>query len=453
MIDYDGNYGIFTKLGLIGGFLSDANAFQKSLANVRSPNFVGKFTGNAKTSLLLEYMPSIDGQISSVSNLIPDLLLGVATNVVIDSIRAHDPLIPADLSRCMSELVRQMKLDSKTVRSMNTSVISTDATNKNIALVAIRNRDGGDNQFTLAEKVRLEVTSDSYTGGASPGNEGFTVIARDAASNAYNHDYPAGSGASVALSRTNITASSSDGNIVENGTFTIASDTLATAPAGWVAISPYGSAGVNWKTTTDGLKIVGNSTSDVRLQQEISNSVNARNVYAFHFRAKAPVALTTGTLAIDLVDSAGNILVDDSNNYLAFSANLSALTTSFSTFTGFFVFGTKNPTEVHLRIRCTTADTTEVVMDRLVLTEMTELYSGGPFVAVLGLASQPLITGERIDLDFSKSLATVVNGSPATLTYTNNTFQVLFDRLFSIGAGGFTLPYSASPNINDSLIA
>lgn len=453
MIDYDGSYGIFTKLGLIGGFLSDINSFQKSLVNIKSPTFVSKFTGNEKTSLILDYIPSIDGQISTVSNLIPDLLLNVATNVVIDSVRTHDPLIPADLSSCMTELVRQMVLDSKTVRSMSTTVSITDSSNKNIALVAIKNRDGGENQFTLAEKVRLEVTTDSYTGGASPGNEGFTVITRDAATSAYNYDYPAGSGSTVTLSRTNITASASEGNIVENGTFTIASETTPTAPASWVAVGSYGTAGTNWKTTSEGLKIVGNASSDVRLQQEISTGVTARNVYAFHFRAKAPSALTTGTIAIDLVDSTGNILVDDSNNYLAYSVNLSTLTSSFSTFTGFFVFGTKNPDVVYLRIRCTTADTTVVIMDRLVLTEMTELYSGGPFVSVLGLASQPLTAGERIDLNFSKALATVANNAPATLTYTNNTFQVLFDRLFSTGAGGFTLPNSATPTINDSLIA
>jgi len=336
---------------------------------------------------------------------------------------------------------------------MSTTFTITDSTNKNTVLVALKNRDGGDNQFTIAETLRLEVSADSYTGGTSAGNEQFSVKTVDSATDVYNYDYPAGSGSDVTLSRTNLTASQSEGNILENGTFTIASTTTATAPAGWSSVGSYGTAGTHWVTTTDGLKIVGNITSDVRLQQDVSISITARNVYAFHFRAKAPTALTTGSIAIDLVDSTGNILTDDSNNYLAFSANLNTLTASYTSFTGSFVIGSKTPSEVYLRIRCTTAENTQVYMDRLVLTEMTELYTGGPFISVLGLASDPLTTSERVDITFSKSLATVTNGQASTLTYTNNTFQVLFDRLFTTGSGGFTLPYSATPTISDSLIA
>lgn len=452
-MDYDGNYGIFTKLGLVGGFLSDINSFQRSLVNVKSPAFVSRFTGNGKTSLVLDYIPSIDGQIESVSQLIPDLLLQVASGVVIDSVRTHDPLIPADLSQCVAELVRQMKLDNRTVRGMSNTVSVSDPSNRNTVLVAMRNRDGGENQFTLAETVRLEVVSDSYTGGASPGNEQFTVITRAASSNIYNHDYPGGSGSGISLQRVNTTAAIGEGNLLENGMFQTPLSTDAGIPDTWESEGGYGSAGVHWKVDPAGARITGNPASDVRLRQEIIGGVTARNVYAFHFRASAPVALTTGTLAVDLVDASGNILVDDTNNYLAASINLNTLTAAPAVVSGNFVIGSKTPAPVFLRIRCTTAENTVVLLDRVVLAEMSELYAGGPFVAVLGTASQPVSSGERIDIVFTRALSAVVSGSPSSIPYSSNTFQVLLDRLFGTGSGGFTLPYSNTPNISDTLIA
>lgn len=442
-IDYTGEYGIFTKIGLIGGFLSDINTFQNSLASVKSPPFVDKFTGERKVSMVLNYIPSIDSQIESCGDLVPNLLAGVAADVIIDGVRKHDPLIPENLSDCMAELINNMKADSATVKGFTTTATVFDTSNKNTVVIGLRNADGNTNQFVFSEKVRLEVSSDSYSGGASPGNETFDIITKDAAGSVYSHTYPAGSGASGTVTRVDITGSQTGGNALENGTFTIASDADVNSPAGWSIVSNYGTMGTNFQKTSTGLKIIGNISEDVRITQEITSSVTARNSYAFFFQAWAPVALTKADayLYIDLVDSGGNLLTSDSNQGCSFSIALNSLTSAETVYTGNFVTGTKMPSEVFLRIGCTTASSSEVRIKNLAFSEQTQLYPGGPYVSVFGLPSSPVVNGERINLVFAKS------------GETNNTFQVLFNRLFSMADGGFTLPFSTSPTIADSKIA
>jgi hypothetical protein len=440
-IDYTGDYGIFTKIGLIGGFLSEINTFQNALANVKSPPFVDKFTDERKTSLVLDYIPSIESQIQACSDMVPNLLVNIAANVVIDGVRKHDPLIPENISDCMSELIINMNADSQTVKGFTTVASVADVSAKSTVVVGLRNGDGNHNQHIFSEKVRLEVSSDSYSGGTVAGNEIFTIIAKDQASSVYNYDYPSGSGATGTTARVDVTASQSSGNSIENGMFTTA--TSDKGPEGWSVVSNFGTMGTHVVSTTSGLKIVGNSTEDVRITQEITSSISARNSYAFHFRAWAPVGLTKANafLYLDLVDSGGNLLVSDSNQACSFSVALNSLTSTETVYTGNFVTGTKMPSQVFLRIGCTTASLSEVYMDRLALAEQTQLYSGGPYVTVFGVASTPVVTGERINITFTKS------------GETNSTFQTLFNRLFNMAEGGFTLPFSSSPTIADSKIA
>lgn len=448
-IVYDGTYGIFTKIGLIGGFLESINAFQKSLYYAKSPTFVEKFTLNGKTKLVLNYIPTIESQISLISDLMPNLFLDVAANALIDTVTTHDPLIPKNVTACMNELVSQMLKDNKTVAKLKNTITVSDPSAKNVVVWENKNTKGGPNQFTLAESIRFEVSSDSYTGGASSGNETFSIITKDSVDGAYSYDYPAGSGASDTFGRVNIRGSGSEGNILLNGTFTEPDTTVITAPLSWDSSASKGTKGTNWITTTSGLLITGNATQDVRLQQNVTTYINTNALYSFYFKLNAPVALTTGDFQIDLIDDYGTILASDVNSMLSFSVPLSTLTSTDSVFTGSFVMGSKKSPIVHLRIRSTLESTKTLYVKDMVLSEMHEVYPGGPFVSVLGLPTAPLYKGDRIDNVITKAKD---DGTTNGATYTNATFQILFDRLFGTSPSGFTLPNSATPNIPDSLI-
>lgn len=454
MIDYTGNYGLFTKLGLIGGFISDINDFQKSLVNVKSPALVTRFTSNGKTKIVLGYIPAIDSQISSVSNLVPNVFIDVAEGVLIDAVTTHDPLIPATVTDCLQELVSQMYLDNMTVQRLLTTVSSvSDASGLNIINVAMVNADGGVNQHTLAENLRLEVSSDSFTGGAGSGNETFNVIAKDQASDVYNYDYPAGSGASINVSRVNMNASASEGNSVTNGNFDLFDAATPTIPSNWDAVTSYGTPGTHWLISENGVKF--QNKSSIRIQQNAASAISAKKVYHLHFRFKlnsvAPVS--SGSITVDLVDSSGNTMMDNSNAYLAKSVLFNSISQGelgqYQNVDATFAVGSKTPSTVFLRVMCNGTDQSGVTVElnRLVLSEMSQLYTGGPYLSVLGLDSEPIYKGNRVNISITKTLD---NGSN---TYTNETFQVLFDRLFATAAKGITLPYSTVPTIPDSLIA
>jgi hypothetical protein len=152
------------------------------------------------------------------------------------------------------------------------------------------------------------------------------------------------------------------------------------------------------------------------------------------------------------VDSADNTMVDNSNAYLAKSVLFSSINAAnlgvYQNVSATFVVGSKTPTTVFLRIMCNGTNQTGVTVElnRLVLTEMNELYTGGPYISLLGLDSEPMYTGQRVNISITKTL----DGGSGT--YTNNTFQVLFNRLFSTAEKGITLPFSTVPSVLDSLI-
>lgn len=452
MIDYTGTYGLFTKLGIIGGFVSDINTFQKSLVNVKSPALINKFTSNGKTKIVLGYIPAIDSQISSVSNLVPSVFVDVAEGVLIDSVTTNDPLIPPNVDDCLLELVSQMKLDNTTVQKMANIVSVSDPSGLNIINVALVNADGGANQHTLSENIRLEITSDSFTGGSGAGNETFTVISKDPATGVFNYDYPAGSGSNINVDRVNMNASSAEGNAITNGNFNLTEVSTPLIPNNWDAVAGYGIAGTHWLTSSNGLKI--QNFPNVRLKQNVSSSISAKKAYHVHFRFKLNSAsvLASGSITVDLVDSANNTMVDNSNAYLAKSVLFNSISESnlgvYQDVNATFVVGSKTPNPVFLRIMCNGTDQTGVTVDlnRLVLSEMYELYDGGPYISILGLDSDPMYKGQRVNISITKAL----DGGSGT--YTNNTFQVLFDRLFSTASKGITLPYSTTPTISDGLI-
>lgn len=454
MIDFIGTYGLFTKLGLIGGFVSDINTFQKSLVNVKSPALVTRFTSNGKTKIVMGYIPAIDSQISSVSNLVPNVFIDVAEGVLIDAVTTHDPLIPATVTDCLQELVSQMKINNITVQRLLTTVASvSDDRGLNIINVAMVNADGGVNQHTLAENIRLEVSTDSFTGGAGVGNETFSVITKEAASGAFNYDYPAGSGSDISVDRVNMNASNSEGNSITNGNFNLFDATAPTIPSDWDAVATYGTPGTHWLISANGVKF--QNQANIRIQQSASSSVSAKKVYHLHFRFRLNSAATvsSGSITVDLVDSSGNTMVDNSNAYLAKSKLFSSIAAGdlgvFQDVDATFVVGSKTPSTVFLRVMCNGTDQTGVTVElnRLVLSEMSQLYTGGPYISLLGLDSEPIYKGDRVNISITKTL----DGGSGT--YTNNTFQVLFDRLFSTAAKGITLPYSTTPTVLDSLIA
>lgn len=460
MIDYTGTYGLFTKLGIIGGFISDVNAYQKALATIKSPAFTDKFALDRRSKIISTYIASIDSEIKTSSYLVPNLLVDVASEAVIDSVTTNDPLIPKDLDSCLVELIYQMRKDNKTVARVEPTYTIADYDSSyvvsplslNNVFVLLKTPNGWENQFVVAEKIRFEVSSDIYSGATSQ-NESITATSLAQSDDKYSYDYPAGSGISTTFERVNVYSSSSGGNLVTNPTFQDVETATPLIPNDWVAISGKGTAGTNWFKTSSGITFTG--SSDIQIKQEITN-VESNTAYGYQIKIKltSASALSTGSFSLDLVDSSNATLVDNRNlttsSEFTFATQPLSTLNTYVTINGGFVTGALTPSIVNLRLMCKGTDQSgvSVSVEYVALTKMTELYETGPLVAFFSVKDSIMTKGQKIDLTINKSIPT----SSGSLPYTNNTFQILFDRLFSTGSKGYTLPYSSVPTIPDTLI-
>jgi hypothetical protein len=318
--------------------------------------------------------------------------------------------------------------------------------------VLLKTPNGWENQFVIAEKIRFEVSSDIYSG-ASAQNESITATSLAQSEDKYSYDYPAGSGISTTFERVNVYSSASGGNLVTNPTFLDVETATPLIPNDWVAIAGKGTAGTNWFKTTSGITFTG--SSDIQIKQDIPNiESNTAYAYQIKIRLTAPSALSSGSFSLDLVDSTNATLVDNRNlntsSEFTFATQPLSTLNTYVTINGGFVTGALTPSVVSLRLMCKGANQTgvSVSLEYVALTQMTELYETGPLVSFFSVKDSVMTRGQKIDLTINKSITTATGSLP----YTNNTFQILFDRLFSTGSKGYTLPYSNVPTIPDTLI-
>lgn len=170
-------------------------------------------------------------------------------------------------------------------------------------------------------------------------------------------------------------------------------------------------------------------------------TLEAGTVYAVNLLAKTDSVPAAGVLTVDLYDGSA-IINDDATTANSFTISAPGLTTSFVAKNGFFRTPTILPPIVYLRIRISTgvSNTSSVFIDQVQLVAATELYLGGPQVAIF--AGSTPFQGE----------------DTALLECTNNRageFQEWFERAFDMREKGLLLPSDtgASETQADSLIA
>jgi hypothetical protein len=129
------------------------------------------------------------------------------------------------------------------------------------------------------------------------------------------------------------------------------------------------------------------------IKQRIDHQLAARTVYAVCAWMKVDAYPAAGTMIMDLVDGAGTVINDVQGAANSISINPQSggdlSTSAFTAITGFFRTPTVLPEIAYLRIRISVAisATASVFIDEVTLIEATELYAGGPFVAVFAGAT------------------------------------------------------------------
>lgn len=172
--------------------------------------------------------------------------------------------------------------------------------------------------------------------------------------------------------------------------------------------------------------------------------------YAVNLWAMADVVPAAGVITVDLVDGIGGTVINGQlGTANTFNFTGAGLTTSFVAKNGSFRTPRILPPIVYLRIRISTAVSagTSVFIDHCAMAKMTEVYNGGPFVAVF--------SGKT---DFTAGDGANVLPDGFTITVTNSRageFQEWFNRVFSMADKGLLLPSASTSSETqaDSLIA
>lgn len=374
-------------------------------------------------------------------------LVAYATTFITNSINANVLQPDSNLSTIMTELVRQMKLDSKTVDRCTAAITATaGSSNYGVAAVQVSTtgRFGAPLEYAFAESLIATVTSDRFTG-ATAGSEPLSIVGAAALTDKFNNLWPDGSGASATVNIIDPDVEdTTTGNLLTNSNFE--TWTVTNIPDDWTILVGTVTTHVKKNITVpyDGsaaaLEFVCDGSTLISVAQTFAADVlEPATVYAVNFWISADDVPLAGVIKLDLVDSTNTVINNDAATANAISVNASTLTTTYVKIGGMFQTPTNMPSQVKLRISTPTAVTNgrKVYFDFGAFAPATQLYTAGPYVA------------------FFRGSTDLIQGDLWTLAVTNDRaglVQTFFEQAFSLSQLGLILPSSGSPNISDSVI-
>jgi hypothetical protein len=397
-----------------------------------------------------------------------------AATILQGLVSAESPAAGASLGGSLTYLYNQMIAQSASVQE-GTVTVSATAFSDNVGggrawMTAMRG-DGLVQQNTVAEAGVLAITSDSFTGGATAGQEPWSWAGSPNVSSLgtgtpvgiWDWDYPAGSGAAasgraVSSSQYNSTA----GNFLTNGDFagwttggTPILNNWHLAAGTWGSSIQQASGGISGgfcvrfnagAASTLTQQFGGNLADGTNVAAGTAAAVRPLTVYAVSVWLKATGVISAGTLTVSLTDGGGTVINNQAGNASSGTVTLSTVGSSaWVNFVFFFALPAVTPVVVRLTIGVDSALAgANLLMAASVFAVPASCYPGGPGLVVF---SDPASPFEAVPAaDGFDTAATNNRGGASFLA----TFQSLVNRLF--GAPLFLLPYSGSPTISDTLI-
>jgi hypothetical protein len=452
-IPLTGTQSMFVRVGHMGGTLNFINTNRGTNFLSHVNNTINDYltTDQSVTSLLWTQATTWQ----TAQEAFTTFLDTMATNTVEGMVTDDTNLNNITLESAMAELIRQMEVSSNTVNKPTVSVSVTygngviSNSGNGSATASVLNGFGVQMDYVFNETIHLVCTTDSQTGGATPGEEIFAVVSEQSQDIPTFYTWPIGSGATGNV-QSNISTDSQDpdGNVLNNSGFEVFTTNV---PNQWIAV--VGTPGTNILAGGSGnaytgincLEIVGDGTTHVQLTQDF-NSSNGTTVqpvpdtpYLISVYTKVSATPAAGVLQLNLVNGSGSIIDDANGNPCTLSITLSGETTAYAHHSATVRLPRVLPPIIGFQIvESTLVDTGKsIFIDEVVMAPADQLYQGGGFVTVNG-GSSPWIQGDTINLVFSNNYA--------------GGFQQLFNRFFNMQALGLQLPSSSSPTISDSLI-
>lgn len=452
---------LFNRLGKIAYLLEQLRSYQNSQETAltdTTSGIVAQLDAESDIQGIVgtNYVAALNAA-GAIGSLASQLAVAVINRMVFRaSPRIGQTLTTQNTLASVQEVIRQMQIQGQTVLAPTVTVtpgsFQGGVGNGTLNASAL-NYLGKTLENSFAETVQVLCNSDSYTGGATAGNEGFAVTGTGAETDYFAFDWPLGSGASTSLNAIDGTQDNASGNLLTNSDWE--DWDVHGVPDNWTLVT--GVAGTNILEETGNiyvgsscLAILGGAaltelkqefnTSDGTLGQLSPLTPYSVNIYVRR-DGTAPAA---GVLAVDLVDENNNPILDQAGNTNSFTIDLTQLTVYYAAYSGTFRTPQAMPSRQFLRLRLTTALTSErqVYLDDLSIGTMTQLANSMPYFAVHA-GSVPFGSGT-----YAECVVTNSRGVGGTL----DTFQTVMARLLPqiMFPNELLLPSSSSPTITDS---
>jgi hypothetical protein len=459
---------VFTSLGRAG-----RNAYIVNGAQVLQPVPLNELVALAYvnpawvTGLVASYDSNIRTETSSMGSWV-----NAAQIILQNLVTADNPTYGTSLPLALFYLNQQMQAQGASVQSctVTEATLADPANVGNGNLVVVLTRaDGLLFQNVVAEPTTLAITADSYTGGATRGQEPWAFAGKPNVSSLntgvrvglWDWDWPQGSGVTTTGACVAANAySQSNGNLLTNGDWLTWTGSPA-APNNWnLVVGTWGTSiqqeSVNILGGTYSVRFNAGATLNELTQQFSSSTTTGASAgtgaaappyttITANLWLKAAGVISGGVMTVKLVDGSGTTINDQAGTPNSTTIALTAHSTSWVAHEVTFRLPIILPSAVRLDIKITTALAgANLYMDWVAAAVPTNLYPGGPNVTLYSNPAAPFEAAPDPDA--------------YTLTFTNNrggatygaTWQTLISRLFQ--TPGLILPYSGAPTILDTLI-
>lgn len=448
-IDYDE---LFDRLGDIGHVAYVLAGNQAAVpANVSA--LFAQYEGTADADLI--------GSLLSQEVTIPSPVVGpastlapLASTTLLRMVQASVPSINST-SAALVELIRQMTADAESVDQCTVSA-SAAALGSNVGdgvvVLTTKRGDGLVQENMVAEVLRLAVTRDSYTGGATQGREPVQLTGQPQTAGLWDYNYPTGSAASATASAVSASQNASaSGNVLTNGDMEDWSADATPELSNWAMSGTWGTDMERSSTAYQGtysLALLDGTSANIYQEFGASTGTTVTPValtsYCVNFFARAIAGTVSGgVLTVELVDGSGAVINDKQGTANSFTLTLSTLTTSWAAVNGTFRIPEEPPAVMRLRLRVSTALAgDDVLIDSAAAARPTAAYAGGFGFAVFSGAT-PFVVGDGWDVTSAN------NRSGESYL---GTFQALFDRFFGMRGLNLLLPSSGTPTQADTKI-
>jgi hypothetical protein len=445
----------FTRIGSLGGLINSINAYQKTTLPTDVAFISSEYTSQ------LNWIDGLQGQLAAAQQTalgITGFVQTIANTSLNQTVYLDNPQLQnTNIAVSMAELIRQMVNDSQTVQASTIGqTITANSSNvgNGVLLCSTQDSNGTILENIIPETVKIACVQDSAANPSIAGSEVFQVTGTVPDNNPFDYAWPQGSGASTSLSAINGSLSNSGGNLLRNGDFEIF--TVNNVPDGWVIA--VGTAGVTvWQefipyTGASAVMFHGNGSELTSITQQFGISTGTlgtpiyQTAYGINAWVKCDVPSgNSGVLQIDIIDSNGNVVLNNDGSSLRLIKNCSAMSSGYAPISAVFQTPYGLPSSMRIRIHLTTALTsgTNLYVDRIAMGPMTQLYKSGPSFAVFSGSVNFFVP------DFFTAALTNSYGGGSVGT----NFQTLFDRLYGMKNLGLQLPSQlSSPSISNSLI-